>query len=356
VKKQPWIYKPLPDLVFICLPAFFCVAALLLFPNIINGDISVEGWWWVVLVLGIDVSHVYTTLYRTYFDKTVLSGQKTLLTIIPVIAFTSAFLLYSLGSDIFWRLLAYIAVFHFVRQQYGFVKVYNRQEPKDRNQKIDNLAVYAATVYPLIYWHCYGPFEFNWFVKDDFMMWRQPVIERVAFVGYLICMTLYVIKEMRQFIRTRFFNWPKNLIILGTALSWYLGIVYCHSDLGFTLFNVVTHGIPYMALVWMYGRRQVRESAPGYTSGWMKRAFTGAGVVLFLIVPLVLGFAEEGLWDAWIWNEQREVFGWFRAIHFELSAELKQWLVPLLILPQLTHYIIDGFIWKVSKGHIPEKK
>jgi len=27
-------------------------------------------------------------------------------------------------------------------------------------------------------------------------------------------------------------------------------------------------------------------------------------------------------------------------------------LVPLLTLPQLTHYILDGFIWKIRKDEI----
>ena len=25
---------------------------------------------------------------------------------------------------------------------------------------------------------------------------------------------------------------------------------------------------------------------------------------------------------------------------------MKMWLVPLLALPQLTHYVLDGFVWK----------
>jgi hypothetical protein len=26
------------------------------------------------------------------------------------------------------------------------------------------------------------------------------------------------------------------------------------------------------------------------------------------------------------------------------------WLVPLLALPQSTHYVLDGFIWRRGKG------
>jgi hypothetical protein len=355
LSKQPWIYKTRHDLAFICLPPFYCLLAVLAFPRFFTSDVSVAGWWWVALVLLIDVSHVYTTLYRTYFDKTVLQQHRTLLTLMPLLAFILAFLLYALGTDIFWRLLAYVAVFHFVRQQYGFVKVYNRKEEKNRWQKADEAVIYAATLYPLLYWHCYGPFEFTWFVKDDFMMWRAPVIEKTGFIIYILILLVYMGKEAMQYYRTRTFNWPRNLVIAGTIISWYGGIVYLRNDMGFTLFNVVTHGIPYMALVWMYGRKQVQTAAPGFSGGWRKWAFSGGGVLLFLLVPFALAFLEEGLWDTWIWDEKREVFGIFSTISFSLSAEWKQIIVPLLILPQLTHYMIDGFIWKVSKGHVPDR-
>jgi hypothetical protein len=32
------------------------------------------------------------------------------------------------------------------------------------------------------------------------------------------------------------------------------------------------------------------------------------------------------------------------------------WLVPLLALPQSTHYVLDGFIWRRSYQGVPEGK
>ena len=39
-----------------------------------------------------------------------------------------------------------------------------------------------------------------------------------------------------------------------------MGIVYFKGDLTFTLLNVVSHGIPYYALVWAYGNNQQKEN------------------------------------------------------------------------------------------------
>ena len=44
--------------------------------------------------------------------------------ILQALGFVVAVALYSAGSIVFWRALAYLAVFHFVRQQYGWVALY----------------------------------------------------------------------------------------------------------------------------------------------------------------------------------------------------------------------------------------
>jgi hypothetical protein len=42
-----------------------------------------------------------------------------------------------------------------------------------------------------------------------------------------------------------------------------------------------------------------------------------------------------------VWHDR----GWLFGGAWELGG-LKMLLVPLLALPQLTHYVLDGFVWK----------
>ena len=49
-------------------------------------------------------------------------------------------------------------------------------------------------------------------------------------------------------------NVPRNVIVIGTAASWYIGIVAATGDLVFTMTNVVAHGIPYLALTFIYSK------------------------------------------------------------------------------------------------------
>jgi hypothetical protein len=55
----------------------------------------------------------------------------------------------------------------------------------------------------------------------------------------------------------------------------------------------------------------------------------------------VIAYAEELLWDRAVWQERAWLFG----EGWSLRA-WRGWLVPLLAAPQLTHYVLDGFIWK----------
>jgi hypothetical protein len=59
-----------------------------------------------------------------------------------------------------------------------------------------------------------------------------------------------------------------------------------------------------------------------------------------------LAYVEEGLWDSFLWKEHPKVFSIFYTSSFNANNPLLNMIIPLLALPQITHYILDGFIWK----------
>jgi hypothetical protein len=121
---------------------------------------------WGVLIVGIDVAHVYSTIYRTYLDPVERSRLTSWLILLPLAAWAGGVLVYSWSAAVFWSLLAYTAVFHFVRQQYGFLMIYSRGERAlpPFCGLIDRAAIYTATVGPLLYWHTHLPRRFVWFI------------------------------------------------------------------------------------------------------------------------------------------------------------------------------------------------
>ena len=66
-------------------------------------------------------------------------------------------------------------------------------------------------------------------------------------------------------------------------------------------------------------------------------------------VLLLFAYFEEGLWDGFVWRDHQGLFPWTQQFPFLQDEHLLALIVPLLTLPQVTHYVIDGFIWRVRK-------
>jgi hypothetical protein len=335
---QPWLGSPLKESIFIIAPALLPVLLVLVFNDYFTSN-EVSTGWWILLVLCVDVSHVYSTLFRLYWDKQTFVKYRRTLLVIPATAFVAGLGLHYYDSLLFWRVLAYVAVFHFVRQQYGFMRLYSRKESSTKLKRIiDSLSIYNATVFPLIYWHLHATDKLAWFVKGDFIAVPVLEYERLFTVIYFAIIAIYIVKEIGTVIANGMINIPKNLIMLGTYASWYVGIVAFQADLIFTLLNVVAHGIPYMALVWIHGEKKA-------TSDFK---FNLKGVGIFIAVLLCFAYFEENLWDSIVWNDHPEIFPLFSGLTFQHPVFVSV-IVAILVLPQVTHYVLDGFIWRFSK-------
>ena len=355
--RQPWIHSPAIDTGFILAPAVLATLIALGINTAGHAQAGVSLAAWAVLVIGIDVAHVYSTLYRTYLDpieRRQLSGW---LIGTPLATWVLGVLLYTASAATFWSVLAYTAVFHFVRQQYGFLMLYSRGERAlpQWSRRLDQVAIYGATLFPLLYWHTHLPRPFVWFTDGDFLA-LPAVLWRFALPLYIALFAAYLLKEITLYVRVRSINWPRNALVLGTALSWYVGIVAAAGDLVFTLTNVVAHGIPYMALTCIYARRRddraASEGTPcGGRGGYQVKSSRSLFVLRLLPYAIgllvVLAFVEEGLWDGLVWREHLALFPGFQFLPHIESLSALSLLVPLLSVPQMTHYVIDGVIWRL---------
>ncbi|MBL8233055.1 MAG: hypothetical protein JNL98_31445, partial [Bryobacterales bacterium] len=201
----------------------------------------------------------------------------------------------------------------------------------------DGLAIYLATLYPLVYWHTH-PRAFHWFLKGDFVRVAAPWLAGAVGALYAVVLMLYAAKTLWR----RDWNVPKHLILAGTALSWYAGIVRHNGDLVFTVTNVVAHGVPYMALIWIYQIKQAERAPNAYLQRWFRPRMVAAYVGLLLL----LAYGEEALWDALVWREHAQFFGWLAGMGPVEDRGLMAMVVPLLAVPQATHYVLDGFLWR----------
>ncbi|MEW5977547.1 MAG: hypothetical protein AB1898_17275 [Acidobacteriota bacterium] len=351
---QPrWLVSARYDVGFFILPGLISLIILFSSPRDLMESEAIPLWIWVALVVMIDVSHVYASLYRTYLDPEEFQRRRSLYLLVPGTLFLAGVSLYSVEALYFWRVLAYVAVIHFVRQQYGFLALYKyrRGERLQWEARFDKGLLYLTTAYPLIYWHTHLPRKFVWFVDGDFL--SIPVRQVSLWSGYLylVWAIAYLAKELWFGRRGRPLNPGKHLVLFTTAVNWYVGIVLFNSDFSFTVTNVVAHGVPYLALVWIYGRRKWRK----WPGSWRVQTwFQPSRVGLFLGLLVGLAFLEEVLWDLIVWKEHLVLLG-ERLSFPSWGHEVLSLVVPLLALPQATHYVLDAFIWKLN-GSNPDLK
>lgn len=301
--------------------------------GVLNGESP--DWTWVSAVLLIDVAHVWSTSFRVYFDVEEVKRRLWLYLLVPAAGYFIGVALYSEGELTFWRVLALVAVFHFVRQQYGWVALYRRKlnESKDWTWWVDAAAIYLASIYPLAFWMTRLPRNFEWFVKNDFLS-IPAVVETILFPIYVTALAAYFAKSIYRYLTKGFLNIGKDIVVATTAVCWYVGIVLFNSDYAFTVTNVIIHGVPYFALIWAYTKTR-RD-----LNGRVYRTLSHNWLV-FLATLWALAYIEELFWHRGVWHEKEWLFGsdwdWQSA---------KMYLVPLLALPQVTHYVLDGFIWR----------
>jgi hypothetical protein len=340
-----WIYSPRFDLYAIIGPPVLITLAVLIWGNQLVQLGETPLWVWVLIVLGIDVAHVYSSLFRTYFDKDEFRQRRNLYLAVPLLVWMSGIVLYALAGAVwFWTVVAYMAIYHFVRQQYGFMMLYRRAEPGgDWRYRVDQAVIYSATLYPLLYWHTYSR-NFDWF--DQGQVFRLPsvwpeITYRYVYIGLLL---LFIGKELYFAFAKQSFNLGKFLLVLATAASWSTGIILFNGDLTFSLVNIVSHGVPYMALIWVYQHR--KRLSPVHQNNRFLNFFQLKYIPFYVAALLLLSYIENGFWDWFVWRDRMAMFG---KVTIPLSSTLLIFVVPLLTMPQVTHYILDAYIWRVNK-------
>ncbi len=332
VSNQKWLFSSRIDL-----SVFLGSAILSIFLLTFNSKFDGEtpDWLWISAILMIDVAHVWATSFRVYFDIDELKRRPFLYLFVPISGYIIGVALYSESALTFWKVLALIAVFHFVRQQYGWVKLYRAKanETSEVTKWIDIFAIYLATIYPLAFWMSNLPRNFEWFVQNDFVGLPR-IIEQILFPIYVISLALYCAKSFYFYFAEGILTVGKDIVLVTTAICWYLGIVFFNSDYAFTVTNVIIHGVPYFAITYFYAKSRRETASPIYRT-------LASNVFVFLMTLWMLAYAEELFWNRGLWHEKNWMFGENWNIE-----NMKMYFVPLLALPQIVHYVLDGFIWR----------
>ncbi len=337
--RQVWLFGPGADIGLFAGSAALSLALGAAAP-LLGADEAMPPWAYLLLVVGVDVAHVWSTAFRVYLDGAELRRRLPLYAGLPLALYALGVVAYRSSPEAFWRLFAYAALLHFVRQQVGWMALYGRKEGASRTDAwLDAAAIYSATLGPVLWWHANLPRPFWWFVEGDFVAGLPGWVGSAALGVEAAVLLGWGARQLGRGLPLRVGPWA---LLLSTAAVWFFGIVVARSDFAFTVTNVVLHGAPYFALLFRYGRARAAEQAPGYAAA---RAVLARGAVAFVGLLVAVAFLEELLWDRWVWGDHPGLFGAGSAV----TGGALALLVPLLALPQATHYVLDAFIWRAGK-------
>lgn len=316
-------------------------SALLLGVGAATGAIDAElsPWMWLLLVVGIDAAHVWSTLFRVYLDPAEVRRRALLYVGTPVAVYVFGVLLMGFSALAFWRVVAYLAVWHFMRQQIGWLRLYHRRESSvgTFERRLDGVLLWLVMLHPVVYWHAHLPRRFAWMLEGDFIAGLSPHVASLLGATTAVVTIAWTGIHLRSAIRGRAVPWGRVLLLITTAAAWYVGIVVFDSDYAFAVTNIPLHGVPYALLTYRYARARVAQG----TARPMGLLLRG-GAPAFVLILWCLAAVEELGWDRVVWHDHLMFFGAGGVFDDELVALG----VPFLALPQLTHYVLDGFVWR----------
>jgi hypothetical protein len=342
-----WIISPKTDVLVVVLPM---LAALLSLFVIRGLEIQEPLWAYLLFFVSFDVAHVWSTLYLSYLDKEAFGRHRSFLLAIVPACFLGVFALHYVSPTAFWTILAYFAIYHFAKQQYGFIAIYKalHKERAALDYRLDKLTLWVGALGPVLLWHSAPRGQFDWFGSGEEFLFTLPTSWHPWVQAAMVLVAgAWVGRQVQRWARGAGVNRGKVLWMVASWVSWYVGVrVADHLFVSAAFLNLF-HGVPYLMLVWR--RCNVRwgqGQAPGPGQRLVAWISQRRRLLIFYGLLLALAVVEEALWDGVVWKKYLpEATGWSGP---ELSAwALAAW-VSLLSLPQVVHYFLDGVLWKMN--------
>ncbi len=298
--------------------------------DLLSGDIKgihlVIGW---VLV---DGSHVYSSLFVTYFDKKTRTELPKALIILPLFFLVSATFFFYFGMrSSYIYFVAYLAAIHFIRQEYGWMKIsssFDKNLPRIINI-VDKVTTYTMTIAPFLWLTRKSASGFWYEEGDSFLV--PDVIANAGIYLFWTMVSLFLILNLYHSFKSKTFNLSKFLVFLNTFFGWYVPLVYIETGWIKVLYAICHHGVPYYFIV--FHTERISQ-----TSNFLKKLGQFRYLFFYLACAIFMFYFIE-LQDSSFIYRSRKAYPFLNAF-----------LYAFFLTPQLVHFLIDAFIWKKRVG------
>lgn len=344
-EQSRWIVSPRTDATVVVLPFVAGTVALWMVRTF---GVQEPLWVYLLAFVAFDVAHVWATAYLTYLDGDRFRRRRGLYLWPIPISFFAAFALHASSPVTYWTLLSYFAIFHFAKQQYGFIAIYKalHKERSRLDYHLDKLTSWVGSLGPVLLWHATPRGQFEWFGSGEDFLLRLPPALRPALLALMgAAATLWVVRQLYLVADGRGLNRGKAMWMVASWASWSLGVAFSEHLLVSAAYLNFLHGLPFLVLVWrrVSGRFGGRAPEGARLVAWLAqrgRAWAFYGFVF------AIGLIEEVFWDSMVWRTYLPTL--FGTDPPPPSAFALSFWIALLSTPQIVHYFLDGVLWKLN--------
>jgi hypothetical protein len=350
---QNWVLTPFQDsLLIIAAPLLVLGAALVMFR--VLGPLEATAYIILAHVV-MTVAHHLPTFIRIYGDVELFKRFKRSFILAPTLSLTFSFAVLGYlnykGYPLEYFFYIYIMLalwdpWHFLRQHYGFMRIYDRQNAAPGR--------FAAR---MDLWLCLTWFAYILLASGDWIPGVLEDLQRHAQIGALLAIPAGALPRLTEamydvaiamsvaYLLYLGWCWRRGYFISGAKLALFaitFGVMYVAYTpnswilsaapgwtfkVGFAVLGIV-HMTQYLAIVWRYNRsltkREDRARAGVFRSFHARGTWLTA--VVYVAVCLAYGSTITTV------HEGRWVMSVLLAVGFTST---------------LMHYYFDGFIWKV---------
>ncbi len=321
-----WVFSRRQDLcVFILLLCFFFVvqqiisAAEALDLNDAKNFIIFN----IIFLAFFDIPHALSSFQQVY--KAEKRSQFKYLLFVPLVLFVSLVGLFYWLPKLAFSLVAYLSIFHVIRQQYGwmrFSQVKSGHLLTSAQIRFDKVLIYSLTCLPLLMLHTGQNLQnedFGWLMPGDLFFFPNQSIFKAALILFWAVLLSYVTYNIWGHRSNLRFPLGKLIIFLSTGLAWYGGIYFnIHGEQAIYIDGL--HAAPYLWLVFKVQPLKKKEKS---WVAWLQ-----------YYTPLAMG----GLLWAFL----------FYRFGFSPSSMTTAFMLGMLVTISTSHYIFDAFIWKIK--------
>jgi hypothetical protein len=291
---------------------------------------SVEHYVLAYMAIG----HHVPTLLRAYGDPDEFSRNRFQFVTVPLCV-APLVLVLALADA---RLLTLIFIwdqFHFIRQHYGFMRIYNVKAGarSDADSHLDQWLCFSFFIAILAHSDFYGYMYADSFYNlgIGFSSWLVEGFETGSLAVAIVVGVIYLARLQSRIAHGLPVAWLK-LVLFATSFGvWYYAYVVLSDGFLSYAISSLFHCLQYDAFAWFYNRAKARSLTPSRGNALFRVIHQRRN--LWLYVAVILGY------------------GLFSTFGRDVS------IVGILALNTTTgllHYYFDSFIWRVRRGDFRE--